>query len=119
MRCPGSRTRELVSGALERGAEGWLFVGVGDSDEHVDDRLGREAGHRRRADVLDPPRDTSERPLDPRWRSSANRCAQLGSKSGDHDLGALLAAADQHRVEMGVEVVGRHGPSVATGDPGR
>jgi len=91
--------------------QSWQVGGLGldviDAEVHVDDRLGRQAGNRGRAHMVDPPCDRAERGRDPVPVDLEGR--RPGRVVGDdHDL-ALLPPSDQ-AVLSGVVA---HAPSFA------
>ena len=61
----GSRMTQPVAGRLQVRDVGRLVEDVGDGHRDVDDRLGREPGHRRRAGVLEPDDAIAEDRPDP------------------------------------------------------
>ena len=80
---------------LEHRAEGLVVLHVVDHEADVDDRLRRQARHRRRPDVMDVERDTPEGRRDPRpldLEAGGPRSVIVD----DLDRGDRLEAADQH-----------------------
>ncbi len=88
---------QLVAGLTSAGANAGVVVDVGDHDEDVDDRLRREAGDRRRADVLDPQGGAAERSRD----SALLDLEPAGPGRvvvDDHDAGHGLEPAHEHPI---------------------
>ena len=84
----GSRTRSSEAGRLEVGDVRRLVAAVGDRQVGVDDRLGGQPRHRRRADVLERQHPVAERGADDvgeRSRTSAGQPSSYGTTSTGRD----------------------------------
>ena len=84
---------------LERRAEGLVVLHVVDHQADVDDRLGGQARHRRRPDVMDVERGIPEGRRDPR-PLDLEACGPRRVVVDDRDRGDRLEAADQHPLRV-------------------